>query len=135
MGVRVRLPIASVRSTLEFHTTGIFRSAAALEDFDLPEDCLGPPVRHVTLYSPQARRPLRLESPHDEFRSGAWSDYPFAIGRMRGDGRRLVARDALRWIRKGRRIFNHHLSRRIDQSVEARFLIGVTAHARAWRAL
>ena len=50
------------------HTTGIF-VRRTLEDFDLPEDCLGPPVRHVRLYSP-ARRSLDLESPHDEFRVG-----------------------------------------------------------------
>lgn len=49
-------------------TTGIF-VRRTLEDFALPEDCLGPPVRHVTLYSP-ARRPLWLESPHNEFRVG-----------------------------------------------------------------
>jgi flavin-dependent dehydrogenase len=50
------------------HTTGIF-VRRTLEDFDLPADCLGPPVRHVTLYSP-ARRPMDLVSPHDEFRAG-----------------------------------------------------------------
>ncbi len=50
------------------HTTGIF-VRRTLEDFSLPEDCLGPPVRHVRLYSP-ARRGLDLASPHDEFRVG-----------------------------------------------------------------
>ncbi len=50
------------------HTTGIF-VRRTLEDFDLPADCLGPAVRHVTLYSP-ALRPLHLESPHAEFRVG-----------------------------------------------------------------
>jgi flavin-dependent dehydrogenase len=50
------------------HTTGIF-VRRTLEDFDLPEDCLGPPVRHVNFYSP-ARRLMELESPHDEFRVG-----------------------------------------------------------------
>ena len=53
------------------HTTGIF-VRRTLEDFALPEDCLGPPVRHVTLYSP-ARRALSLESPFDEFRVGRMS--------------------------------------------------------------
>src|ERR671939_2205078 len=48
------------------HTTGIF-VRRTLEDFELPADCLGPPVRHVTLYSP-ARRALALASQHDEFR-------------------------------------------------------------------
>jgi flavin-dependent dehydrogenase len=50
------------------HTTGIF-VRRTLEDFDLPEDCLGPPVRRVVFYSP-GRRALELESPHDEFRVG-----------------------------------------------------------------
>jgi flavin-dependent dehydrogenase len=50
------------------HTTGIF-VRRTLEDFSLPPDCLGPPVRHVRLYSP-ARRSMDLVSPHDEFRVG-----------------------------------------------------------------
>jgi len=50
------------------HTTGIF-VRRTLEDFDFPNDCLGPPVRDVTLYSP-ARRSMDLVSPHDEFRVG-----------------------------------------------------------------
>ena len=50
------------------HTTGIF-VRRTLESFALPDDCLGPPVRRVTLYSPRGR-PLPLESPHDEFRVG-----------------------------------------------------------------
>jgi len=53
------------------HTTGIF-VRRTLEDFALPEDCLGPPVRRVKLYSP-ARRAMVLESPHDEFRVGRMS--------------------------------------------------------------
>src|SRR5436190_23147662 len=52
----------------EIHTTGIF-VRRTLEDFALPDDCLGPPVRHVRLYSP-ARRFMDLSSPHDEFRVG-----------------------------------------------------------------
>jgi flavin-dependent dehydrogenase len=54
--------------TTSIHTTGIF-VRRTLEVFDIPEDCLGPPVRHVTLYSP-ARRKMELVSPHDEFRVG-----------------------------------------------------------------
>ncbi|HEX5724509.1 MAG TPA: NAD(P)/FAD-dependent oxidoreductase [Longimicrobiaceae bacterium] len=50
------------------HTTGIF-VRHTLEDFDLPEECLGPPVRRVVLLSPRGR-PLALESAHDEFRVG-----------------------------------------------------------------
>src|SRR5689334_17852341 len=52
----------------KIHTTGIF-VRRPLVDFDLPEDCLGPPIRHVTLYSP-AHRSLELVSDHDEFRIG-----------------------------------------------------------------
>lgn len=50
------------------HTTGIF-VRKTLEDFALPEDCLGKAVRHVSLYSPAHRR-LDLESRFDEFRVG-----------------------------------------------------------------
>ena len=52
----------------KIHTTGIF-VRRTLVDFDLPEDCLGPPIKHVTLYSP-AHRSLELVSRHDEFRIG-----------------------------------------------------------------
>jgi len=48
------------------HTTGIF-VRRTLEDFSLPDDCLGPPVRDVKLYSPR-RQTIELASPHDEFR-------------------------------------------------------------------
>ncbi|HEX8451285.1 MAG TPA: NAD(P)/FAD-dependent oxidoreductase [Longimicrobium sp.] len=50
------------------HTTGIF-VRRTLESFELPDDCLGPPVRRVALYSPGGRSQL-LESPHDEYRVG-----------------------------------------------------------------
>ncbi len=50
------------------HTTGIF-VRKTLEDFALPADCLGSPVRHVSLYSP-AQKILNLQSGHDEFRIG-----------------------------------------------------------------
>ena len=52
----------------KIHTTGIF-VRRTLVDFDIPDDCLGPPIKHVTLYSP-AHRPLELVSQHDEFRVG-----------------------------------------------------------------
>jgi flavin-dependent dehydrogenase len=58
------------KNTLDqkIHTTGIFVRRTLL-DFDLPDDCLGPPIKHVTLYSP-AHRSLELVSQHDEFRIG-----------------------------------------------------------------
>jgi flavin-dependent dehydrogenase len=52
----------------KIHTTGIF-VRRTLVDFDIPDDCLGPPIKHVTLYSP-ALRSLELVSEHDEFRVG-----------------------------------------------------------------
>jgi flavin-dependent dehydrogenase len=67
-GARVLLVDRKASLDASIHTTGIF-VRRTLEDFDLPESCLGAPVRHVTLYSP-ARRPMLLESPHDEFRVG-----------------------------------------------------------------
>jgi len=65
-----RILLVDRKSALDqsIHTTGIF-VRRTLEDFALPPDCLGPPVRHVTLYSP-ARRSMDLVSPHDEFRVG-----------------------------------------------------------------
>ena len=54
------------------HTTGIF-VRKTWEDFPLPEEQLGPPIRDVVLYSP-SRRSLALRAKRDEFRVGkmAW---------------------------------------------------------------
>ncbi|MBV9957652.1 MAG: NAD(P)/FAD-dependent oxidoreductase, partial [Acidobacteria bacterium] len=67
-GARVLLADRKLSLTEAVHTTGIF-VRRTLEDFDFPQGTLGPPVRHVTLYSP-ARRALHLESKLDEFRVG-----------------------------------------------------------------
>jgi flavin-dependent dehydrogenase len=67
-GVRVLLADRKRSLADSVHTTGIF-VRRTLEDFPLPEDCLGRPVSRVKLYSP-ARRALTLESPHEEFRVG-----------------------------------------------------------------
>ncbi|HEV7474093.1 MAG TPA: NAD(P)/FAD-dependent oxidoreductase [Pyrinomonadaceae bacterium] len=67
-GLRVLLVDRKDSLTSAVHTTGIF-VRRTLEDFDLPEDCLGPAIRHVTFYSP-ARRRMELISPHEEFRVG-----------------------------------------------------------------
>ena len=65
-----KVALVDRKSTLDqkVHTTGIF-VRKTLVDFDLPNDCLGPPIKHVSLYSP-ARRALELVSRHDEFRIG-----------------------------------------------------------------
>jgi flavin-dependent dehydrogenase len=67
-GFRILLVDRKPALDQSIHTTGIF-VRRTLEDFALPEDCLGPPVRHVRLYSP-ARRAMDLTSSHDEFRVG-----------------------------------------------------------------
>jgi flavin-dependent dehydrogenase len=66
----VNVLLVDRKNTLDqkIHTTGIF-VRRTLVDFDLPEDCLGPPIKDVTLYSP-AHRSLELVSQHDEFRIG-----------------------------------------------------------------
>ena len=53
------------------HTTGIF-VRKTWEDFPILREQLGPPIRHVTLYSP-ARRALELEAEQPEFRVGRMS--------------------------------------------------------------
>lgn len=50
-------------------TTGIF-VRKTLDDFPLPAECLGPPIRRVVLYPPSLRRPVDLVSERDEFRVG-----------------------------------------------------------------
>jgi flavin-dependent dehydrogenase len=78
-GLRVVLLDRKPSLGAEVHTTGIF-VRRTLEDFDLPADCLGPAVRHVSLYAPSLMR-LDLESSHTEFR----------VGRMAGLYERFLA--------------------------------------------
>src|SRR5258705_10504106 len=67
-GLRVLLVDRKMSLDQRIHTTGIF-VRRTLVDFDIPEDCLGPTIRHVSLYSP-SHRALELVSDHDEFRIG-----------------------------------------------------------------
>jgi flavin-dependent dehydrogenase len=48
-------------------TTGIF-VRRTLDDFALPPECLGPPIRRVVLYPPGLRHPVTLVSRRDEYR-------------------------------------------------------------------
>lgn len=50
-------------------TTGIF-VRRTLDDFPLPPEHLGPPIRRVVLYPPSLRRPVTLVSERDEYRVG-----------------------------------------------------------------
>jgi flavin-dependent dehydrogenase len=83
----LRVVLTDRKASLErgIHTTGIF-VRRTLEDFDLPDDCLGPPVRDVVLYSP-SERALSMKSECDEFRVGRmgrlygrWLDDAVAAG-------------------------------------------------------
>jgi flavin-dependent dehydrogenase len=64
-GLRVLLTDRKNALDQKIHTTGIFVRRTLL-DFDIPDDCLGQPIKHVTLYSP-AQRPIEFVSEHDEF--------------------------------------------------------------------
>jgi flavin-dependent dehydrogenase len=64
-GLRVLLVDRKNALDQKIHTTGIFVRRTLL-DFDIPDDCLGPPIKHVTLYSP-AQRSMEFVSEHDEF--------------------------------------------------------------------
>jgi len=84
------------------HTTGIF-VRRTLEDFALPDACLGPPVRDVVLYAPSRRRRLALASRHDEFRVGdmaalyqALREVAAAAGVQVRTGHRLLSARAAR---------------------------------------
>lgn len=123
-GLRVLLVDRKPQLDQSIHTTGIF-VRRTLEDFDLPEDCLGPPVRHVTLYSP-ARRKLELSSPHDEFRIGL-------MGKLYQRMLENCLRAGVEWMPATRytehRFLNGHVVVRLDgnsisQSVRGRYLVG-----------
>lgn len=67
-GLRVALIDRKCSVTENVQTTGIF-VRKTWEDFALPAEQLGAPIRRVTLYSP-ARRAMTLEADRDEFRVG-----------------------------------------------------------------
>src|SRR5436190_22030137 len=70
-GLRVALADRKASVADSVHTTGIF-VRKTWEDFPLPPEQLGRPIREVVLYSP-ARRYLALTAPRDEFRVGRMS--------------------------------------------------------------
>ena len=112
------------------HTTGIF-VRRTLEDFDIPDDCLGPAVRHVTLYSP-SRRQLEIVSPHDEFRVGK-------MGRLYKRYLDHCLRAAVTWL-PGTRYAEHarvndRLKVRLDSNGGSRACGGISGawnRTRAW---
>ncbi|HEX7155288.1 MAG TPA: NAD(P)/FAD-dependent oxidoreductase [Thermoanaerobaculia bacterium] len=67
-GLRVLLIDRKPSLATRVHTTGIF-VRKTWEDFHLPDEQLGAPIRDVHLYSPAGRQ-LHLTASHDEFRVG-----------------------------------------------------------------
>lgn len=65
-------------------TTGIF-VRKTLDDFPLPPDRLGPPIRRVVLYPPSLRRPVTLNSARDEYRVGDMAGLYLAAARAATD--------------------------------------------------
>ncbi|MGY1830479.1 FAD-dependent oxidoreductase [Geodermatophilus sp. SYSU D01180] len=65
-------------------TTGIF-VRKTLDDFALPPDCLGPPIRRVVLYPPDRHRPVVLDSDRDEYRVGDMGALYLAAAREAAD--------------------------------------------------
>lgn len=119
-GVRVVLLDRRPSIAGPVQTTGIF-VRKTWEDFPLPEEQLGPPIRDVVLYSP-SRRTLALRAARDEFR----------VGRMSWLYLQLLeqcAQAGVRWITSARvtaidggRVTYVRNGR--SESLEARFVVG-----------
>jgi flavin-dependent dehydrogenase len=67
-GLRVLLVDRKDSIAAPIHTTGIF-VRKTWEDFPIPDEQFGPPIRDVYLYSPSLRR-MHLAASRDEFRIG-----------------------------------------------------------------
>lgn len=102
-------------------TTGIF-VRKTLDDFPLPSDCLGPPIRRVVLYPPNLRRPVSLTSPRDEYRVGDMAPLYEASAAAAADA---GVRMALGTRYAGRQGNAFHLAGRDGPTVvRARFVVG-----------
>jgi flavin-dependent dehydrogenase len=106
------------------HTTGIF-VRKTLEDFSLPEHCLGQPVRHVRLHSPAGQR-LALHSPFDEFRVGKMDRlYSHLLEQAQNAGAVFASNTHFLGSHKSTHGSVLHLeSGGKSQKVEVRFLVG-----------
>lgn len=102
-------------------TTGIFVQKT-LDDFPLPLECLGPPIRRVVLYPPGLRRPVTLISARDEYRVGDMAPLYLAAARAAADA---GVRIALGTRYAGRRGDTFLLAGRDGPTrVRARFIVG-----------
>lgn len=108
--------------TTAIRTTGIF-VRRTLDDFALPTNLLGPPIRDVALYPPSLSRPVRLASDRDEFRV---ADMPGLYTEFTARAERAGARVVLGTRYVGRAGDRYRLVGRSgeDLEVRARFLVG-----------
>src|SRR6202165_3490760 len=119
-GLRVVLIDRKDTLAAPIHTTGIF-VRKTWEDFPLPDEQLGTPIRDVYLYSP-SRWSIHLAADHDEFR----------VGRMEWIYLYLLdqcSRAGVRWMQStrllrcdGTTLVGSH--RRRTESIAARFVVG-----------
>jgi flavin-dependent dehydrogenase len=119
-GLRVVILDRKASVAAPVQTTGIF-VRKTWEDFPLPAEQLGPPIRDVLLYSP-SRRTLPLRSKNDEFRVGrmAWL-YLQMLEQCSSAG--------VEWIPSARVVSCDErgvtfLRHKREQRLEARFVIG-----------
>ncbi|MDN3244543.1 MULTISPECIES: NAD(P)/FAD-dependent oxidoreductase [unclassified Streptomyces] len=102
-------------------TTGIF-VRKTLDDFPLPTEHLGPPIRRMVLYPPGMRRPVSLVSARDEFRVGDMAPLYEAAAAVAQDA---GVRMALGTRYAGRQDDTYHLlGRGARTAVRARFVVG-----------
>jgi flavin-dependent dehydrogenase len=112
-------------------TTGIF-VRRTLEDFALPEQHLGPPVRRVLLYPPSLRAPVELLSERDEFRVADMAGiYAHALSRARLAGARVrlgtsyPSKDINARFTIGADGARSTVARRLGLDVNTDFIVGV----------
>ena len=119
-GLRVAILDRKASLAGPVHTTGIF-VRKTWEDFPLPDEQLGPPIRDVILYSP-SRKTFALRAQRDEFR----------VGRMAWLYLQLLeqcAQSGVRWIPSARVVRCDadgiaFVRRRAEERLRARFVIG-----------
>jgi flavin-dependent dehydrogenase len=106
------------------HTTGIF-VRRTLEEFDIPEDCLGPGISDVTLYSP-SRRSMQLRSENQEFRIGrmALLYNRYLTQCLRVEVEWLPETSYVGHIRSKDKLIVRLEKRATTRSVKARYLVG-----------
>ncbi len=124
LGQRVLLVDAKTSLIERVHTTGIF-VRRTLEDFQFPQNCLGPVVRDVSLYAPNGRR-LDLQSEHDEFRVGKMGElYTSWLNKCRSLGVDIQLDTRLHSVQFRSSVSQIRLhSKGCFSDVQARFVIG-----------